>query len=60
VAQFRTVFYIEMQIGKGHVMEGDVSPSEAIQKFIAKLKDYRWTHDHLITLKAEFKEVRIS
>lgn len=60
MAQYRTVFYIEMQIGKGHVLEGDVSPSEAIQKFILKLKDYRWTPQHLETLKAEFKEVRIS
>jgi hypothetical protein len=57
--KYRTVFTIEMQIGKGTVMEGDVSPSEAIQKFLRKLKDYRYTSDDLISLKAEFKEVRL-
>lgn len=56
---YRTVFQIHIQLStRRAVSVADVSPSEAVQKFLREIAAFKLTGDQIDTITAEFKEVK--
>lgn len=54
------VFAIELKIDPARrIYAYDVSPSEAVQKFLKEFRRHNFTLDQIDTVKAEFKEIEV-
>lgn len=56
---FKVVFAIQIRLGpRQTITVHDVSPAEAVQKFLRETAPFKLTPDQIDTAKAEFKEVK--
>lgn len=56
---FKVVFVIRIQLSPRKTITCmDVSPAEAVQKFLRAIAPFRLTPDQMDTATAEFKEIK--
>lgn len=53
---FRTLFQIEISFGTAVIREADVSPTEALQKFLKLIQDRRLTLSEIESARVDIME----